>query len=90
MDSYSRLLETLDIAFNFFGSEESVEAIVLMGRLKTLILYGNPLLGPTGEDPMFLYIEELIDKASQIRQASGSSLADVEVRLISLSHNFTI
>ncbi len=76
---FVRLLEILDIAFNFFGSEESIEAIVLMGRLKTLILYGNPVLGPTGEDPMFIYIEELIEKSSQVRRASESTLVDVEV-----------
>jgi Leucine-rich repeat (LRR) protein len=74
-----RLLETLDLAFNFFVSEESIEAIVLLNRLTTLILYGNPLLGPTGEDPMFIYIESLVDKASQIRQASGTTLPDIDV-----------
>jgi hypothetical protein len=76
------LLETLDIAFNYFSTEESIEAIVLLNRLVTIMLYGNPVLGPTGEDPMFIYIEELVDKASQIRQASGSSIADVEVFII--------
>ncbi len=52
-----------------------------MGRLKTLILYGNPVLGPTGEDPMFIYIEELIEKSSQVRRASESTLVDVEVAI---------
>jgi Leucine-rich repeat (LRR) protein len=73
-----RLLETLDLAFNFFSSEDSIEAVILLSRLTTLMLYGNPLLGPTGEDPMFIYIETLVDKASEVRQSAGSSIADID------------
>lgn len=62
-----RLLETLDIAFNYFGSDTNVEAILNLSRLKSLLLYGNPLLGPTGEDPHFIYIEDLAISATEAR-----------------------
>lgn len=51
-----RLLETLDIAYNYFGIEKNVEAVLKLSRLRSLLLYGNPLLGPSGEDPHFIYI----------------------------------
>jgi hypothetical protein len=56
-----------------------VEAATQLPRLVTLFLYGNPLLGPTGEDPLFVYIEGLVERAGDFRDASGSSLKDIEV-----------
>ena len=58
-----KMLETLDVAFNYFGAEENVESVLSLSRLRSLVLYGNPLLGPTGEDPHFIYIEELAEAA---------------------------
>ena len=74
-----RLLETLDVSFNYFASEDSLAPIITLPRLVTLMLYGNPVLGPTGEDPMFIYIEKLVEKAGELRDASGSTLKDVDV-----------
>jgi hypothetical protein len=71
-------LETLDISFNYFSDLKSVEAVVLLNRLTVFILYGNPVLGPTGEDPMFIYIEDLVDSASAIRKEQSSTIPDVE------------
>ena len=62
-----RTLETLDVAFNYFGTHASVEAVLNLTRLKSLLLYGNPLLGPTGEDPHFIYIEDLAISATEAR-----------------------
>ncbi len=56
-----------------------MEAATQLPRLVTLCLYGNPLLGPTGEDPLFVYIEGLVERAGDFRDASGSSLKDIEV-----------
>ena len=58
-----KMLETLDVAFNYFGAEENVEGVLSLSRLRSLVLYGNPLLGPTGEDPHFIYIEDLAEAA---------------------------
>ena len=53
-----RVLETLDLAYNYFIAESDVLSVLSLSRLRVLLLYGNPLLGPTGEDPHFLYIGE--------------------------------
>ena len=58
-----RTLETLDIAYNYFGLEKSIRPILDLPRMKCLLLYGNPVLGPTGQDPHFLYIEDLAEIA---------------------------
>lgn len=54
-----RLLETLDLAYNYFGVEKGVEGVLKLSRLRSLLLYGNPLLGPSGEDPHFIYIGKI-------------------------------
>jgi hypothetical protein len=58
-----KMLEVLDVAFNYFGTEEHVEGVLKLPRLRSVVLYGNPLLGPTGEDPHFIYIEDLAEAA---------------------------
>lgn len=35
------------------------------------MLYGNPVLGPKGEDPLYIYIEELVETASALRLGSN-------------------
>jgi hypothetical protein len=51
-----RVLETLDLAYNYFIAESDVQSVLSLSRLRVLLLYGNPLLGPSGEDPHFIYI----------------------------------
>jgi hypothetical protein len=58
-EGYFPLLTTLDLSFNYFGTEEDVTPFVDLPRLNQVMLYGNPLLGPTGEDPLYTYIEDL-------------------------------
>jgi hypothetical protein len=65
-----RLLETLDLAFNYFGTEDSLQILLDLTRLRTLILYGNPVLGPSGEDPHYIYIEALANAALDARESS--------------------
>jgi hypothetical protein len=52
-----RVLETLDLACNYFNSEPAIEAATRLPRVSTIKLYGNPILGETGEDPIYIYIE---------------------------------
>lgn len=59
------LLESLNLGFNYIGREKDVESLVLLDRLQRIILYGNPLAGPTGEDPLGLCVENIIDKADR-------------------------
>ena len=42
------------------------------------MLYGNPVLGPTGEDPMYIYIENLVEVG--YRNRDGSNTKDIDVR----------
>lgn len=76
MDRYFRMLSVLDISFNYFSSERDVEALVDLPRLATVMLYGNPVLGPQGEDPQYIYIESLVDAASEARLAVGKQEID--------------
>jgi hypothetical protein len=58
-EGYFPLLGSIDVSFNYFGTEEDVQALVDLPRLEAIVLYGNPMLGATGEDPLYNYIEEL-------------------------------
>jgi hypothetical protein len=51
------VLETLDLACNYFNSETAIETATRLPRVGTIKLYGNPILGETGEDPIYIYIE---------------------------------
>lgn len=63
-----RLLSSISLAFNFFGSDGSVEPALSLPRLSLLTLYGNPLLGPTGEDTSGIYVEDLYMVSEDIEQ----------------------
>lgn len=75
-DDNFKFLEILDVSFNYISQEEQLEPFIQLGRLLTLYLYGNPILGPTGEDPMYIYIEKLVEKAYTNR--NGSNISDIE------------
>lgn len=59
------LLEGLDLGFNYIGSESDVVVVVLFERLQRIILYGNPLAGPTGEDSLGLCVENLVEESDR-------------------------
>lgn len=63
------LLEGLDLGFNYIGNEDDVVVLVLLERLQRIILYGNPLAGPTGEDSLGLCVEGLIEKADRCERS---------------------
>ncbi len=74
-----QFVDNLDISFNYFSREESIEPLIYLPRLLTVMLYGNPLLGPTGEDPMFIYVEDTLEKARNVRETQQSRIPDIEV-----------
>eukprot|EP01041_Mallomonas_annulata_P012652 gene12652-26646_t len=74
-DDCFRLLELMDLSFNYFATEASVTPMLQVLRLDKLILYGNPLLGPTGEDPLGMYIEDLLQAAYDARDGYHPSRA---------------
>ncbi|CAN0373144.1 unnamed protein product, partial [Hapterophycus canaliculatus] len=59
------LLEGLDLGFNYISSERDVSVVVLLERLQRIVLYGNPLAGPTGEDSLGLCVENLIAESDR-------------------------
>lgn len=59
------LLEGLDLGFNYIGSESDVIVVILFDRLQRIILYGNPLAGPTGEDSLGLCVENLVEESDR-------------------------
>ncbi len=61
------VLDTIDISFNYFGTDKSIESLVNLPALMKVMLYGNPLLGPTGEDALQVYIEDLVNLSIDIR-----------------------
>jgi hypothetical protein len=67
------------LSFNYFSSEDDIRSIHGMPRLTRLLLYGNPVLGPTGEDPLFTYIEDLVEESAKVREEAGSQMPDIEV-----------
>lgn len=63
----NRLLDTLDLAYNYFGTQAALEPLIDLPRILTVVIYGNPVLGSTGEDPTGIYVEELLDMAYAAR-----------------------
>jgi hypothetical protein len=74
------LLETLDVSFNYFPTEASLSSATQLPRLTVLQLYGNPLLGPSGEDPTYIYIESLVEDAVTFRESAawGTTLPHID------------
>ncbi len=65
------MLNYVDLSCNYFGNEEALRPLVRHFRLATIVLFGNPVLGPTGEDRLHVYIEELEAEAQRFKQAHG-------------------
>jgi hypothetical protein len=70
-------LEALGLAFNYVSNEGSLAAAALLGRLRTLVLYGNPLLGPSLEDPTGDSVSELA--AAVFHARDGTSVVPLDV-----------
>ena len=82
-----RILEYLNLSFNYIAREEDIWAIPTLLRLETLILYGNPLLGPTGEDQLQIYIEDFVKECEDVRADKGDTVKPLEVRFSFCSHD---
>ena len=67
-DGYFRTLEGLDLSYNYISDESRISSLVHLPRIQKIILYGNPLLGPTGEDPLHIYVEELVNMSLSIEE----------------------
>ena len=70
------MLTVLDLSFNYFGSEDDLQPVIDLPRLAKVMLYGNPVLGPKGEDPQYIYIEDLVDTSNEFREGHGLELVD--------------
>lgn len=66
VDPY-RICEFMNLSFNYFGNDVDLQELILIPRLTTCIIYGNPVLGPTGQDVMKIYIEELCSQSVEFR-----------------------
>mmetsp|Transcript_46064 Transcript_46064/g.144146 ORF Transcript_46064/g.144146 Transcript_46064/m.144146 type:complete len:790 (-) Transcript_46064:347-2716(-) len=66
-------LQTLDLAFNFIEHEAYLAGICHFPRIQRVFLYGNPLLGGSGEDGKGKPLQMLLDafKASQVGWTGG-------------------
>lgn len=73
-----RVLETLDLACNYFNEECDIEPATRLPRITTLKLYGNRIFGESGEDPLYIYIEGLVDDAIAYREANAPHLPNID------------
>lgn len=86
-----RLLESLSLAFNFFGTDESVEPAIHLPRMQLLTLYGNPVLGRTGEDTSGAYVQDLYDLSDELERTRFPNrhlkiLASIPRKLGAINH----
>jgi len=70
-------LHTLNLAFNYITSEDELVPVVHLHKLETLVLYGNPLLGPTGEDPSGESIDYLAQCLLDVRTGYSTRALDI-------------
>ena len=65
---------------NFFAAHQlqHVEPCTRLPRLTVLKLYGNQLLGPTCEDPLYMHIEPLVDDAIAYRDTHAPHMTNID------------
>jgi len=75
-------LSTLGLSYNFIESEAAlIEGVAHMPRLTTLVLYGNPMLGPYGEDPTGAAVADLAAATFHARDGISTLGLDVLTEL---------
>lgn len=73
-------LTTLDLSHNYVSEEEELLPAVLLTRLTRLLVFGNPLCGPTGEDETGECVDRVIDASVEARDGWG----DHELNIITV------
>ena len=76
-EGYFKVLELMDITYNYVASQSAIEPFLECPRLLKLLVYGNPLLGSSGDDSLGIYVEELVESAFLARD--GYSLPPLEI-----------
>jgi len=71
-----RTLDSLDLSFNYIGNESDLQSLITIPRLNSVIIYGNPILGTSGEDILKLYIEDLM--AASMEHRISANMKDIE------------
>lgn len=71
-------MDTLDLACNYFNEEKDIEPSTRLPRIQTIKLYGNRIFGESGEDPMYIYIEGLVDDAIAYREATAPHMPNID------------
>ncbi|GMH63617.1 hypothetical protein TrRE_jg1622 [Triparma retinervis] len=64
-------LQGLNLTYNYIADEEELLPAVLIERLTRLLVYGNPLCGPTGEDESGECVDRVIDASIEARDGWG-------------------
>ena len=70
-------LTTLDLSHNYISEEEELLPAVLLTRLTRLLVFGNPLCGPTGEDETGECVDRVIDASVEARDGWGDHELDI-------------
>lgn len=76
-EGYFKVMELLDMSYNYVASQSAIEPALQCPRLLQLLVYGNPLLGSSGEDSTGVYVEEMLDSAMLARD--GSPLPPLDI-----------
>jgi hypothetical protein len=64
-------LQALNLSYNYIADEEELLPAVLIERLTRLLVYGNPLCGPTGEDESGECVDRVVDASIEARDGWG-------------------
>jgi Leucine-rich repeat (LRR) protein len=70
-------LQTLSLAYNYISAEQNILPVARLHKLELLMLYGNPLMGPSGEDPTGESIVNVAQACFDVR--SGFSTRALEI-----------
>jgi Leucine rich repeat len=70
------VLDTLDLAFNYIAAEADAMGLIALPKLARVLLYGNPLCGPTGEDTLGLCVDDLLVASDRAREGWGIAPLD--------------
>ena len=76
-EGYFRALEGMDLAYNYISDEQQVSPLCYLPRINKVILYGNPICGPTGEDALQVYVEELVNLTLTLDERAGKKPMEI-------------